>query len=271
MAKLNISELTEKKDRRKKELLKLMSSENVLLSLTSRPESYPDFAGQFLHNVGEALLTAMCENDCDTVEGLFKGYFYGSSLQFEQLKPREAKLDWQSQIDLKIAVAPLLDLMDISGYAYLLSDYYDTTCLKEAIVQVWNEYLDQDSAQSLLQFLAAAISLSESALEIAHRGINRTRWLQIIQRRLRDVERQEVDLDYGDILGGTETVVIHKSPLVRVFAKDCFGLSYDGIDIFIAKYVRQREGGQNLNFSRLRYRDMGEAIRREESRDTMNE
>ena len=73
-----------------------MSAENVLLSLISRPESYPDFAGQFLHNVGEALLTAMCENDCDMVEALFKGYFHGSTLQFEQQKPKEAKFDRQS-------------------------------------------------------------------------------------------------------------------------------------------------------------------------------
>ena len=74
----------------------------------SRPESYPDFAGQFLHTVGEGLLTAMCENDCDMVKALFKGYFYGNSLQFEQLKPKEARSDWQSQIDLENRCCPSL-------------------------------------------------------------------------------------------------------------------------------------------------------------------
>ena len=134
---LDIDNLVEKKKQREKELLKFMSTENIRLSSMSRPESYPDFAGQFLHTVGEGLLTAMCENDCDMVEALFKDYFYGSSLQFEQLKPKEVKLDRQSQNDLKIAVAPLLDLMEISGYAYLLSDYHGTPCLKEAVVKVW--------------------------------------------------------------------------------------------------------------------------------------
>ena len=53
---LDIDNLVEKKKQREKELLKFMSAENIRLSSMSRPESYPDFAGQFLHTVGEGLL-----------------------------------------------------------------------------------------------------------------------------------------------------------------------------------------------------------------------
>ena len=273
---LDIDKLVKKRKQREKELLKLMSTENILLSLISRPESHPDFAGQFLHTVGEALLTAMCGNDCDMVDALFKSYFYGSSLQFERLKPKEVKLDRQSQNDLKIAVAPLLDLMEISGYAYLLSDYHDTLCLKETIVKVWDEYLDQNSTQLQLKFFAAAVSLTESAFETAHRSINRTRWKQTIQQLLKNLERQEVPPGPGirHTYSPPETVAIHKSPLVRIFARDGFlGFSYhgDGIDIFLAKYVRQREDGKNLDFGTRRNRDIAEDIRIEENYNTMDE
>ena len=218
----------------------------------------------------------MCENDCDMVDALFKSYFYGSSLQFEQLKPKEVKLDRQSQNDLKIAVAPLLDLMEISGYAYLLSDYHDTPRLKETIVKTWDEHLDQDSPQPRLQFLAAAVSLTESAFEIAHRSINRTRWKQMIQRLLEELERQEIPPEPGirHTYSPPETVAIHKSPLVRIFARDGFlGFSYhgDGIDIFRAKYVRQREDGKNLDFGSRQNRDITEDIRIEENYNTMDE
>ena len=77
---LDTDELTEQRNRREKERLHLMSTESVLLCLILRPESYPDFAGKFLHTVGEGLFTAMYKNDCDTVEALFKGYLCGSSL-----------------------------------------------------------------------------------------------------------------------------------------------------------------------------------------------
>ena len=248
-----------------------MSEQNVLLSLISRPESYPDFAGKFLHTVGEALLTAMCENDLDTVKALFKRYFCGSQLQYNRLRPKENTLAPQMEIDMKIAVAPLLDLMDISGYVYLLSDYHNAPCLKDLIVNTWDEYFNQDSGTLPLEFFAHAVLFTESAFEIAHRSVNRTRWKQIIQHRLKDLERQEIYRGGGGILGGVETVVIHESPLVRIFAGEYGSLFYDGIDIFIAKYVRQREGGENLDFGRAPDRDLEEKIRREENRDTMED
>ena len=271
---LDTDKLVEKRSQREKVLLRLMSTENILLSLISRPESYPDFAGQFLHTVGEAMLTAMCKNDCDMVEALFKGYFYGSTLQFGQRKPKEAKFDRQSQIDLKIAVSPLLDLMDISGYAYLLSEYHDTPCLKEAVVKVWDEYLDEDSTHLQLQFFAITVSYTESALEMAHRSVNRTRWKQMIQQLLWKLERQEVPPgpDIRHTYSPPETVAKHKSPLVRLFARDSWGGYHgDGIDIFLTKYVRQREDGKNLDFGSLRDRDIGKEIRIEETRDIMDE
>ena len=268
---LDIDELTEQRNRREKEYLEIMSEENVLLSLISRPESYPDFAGQFLHTVGEALLTVMCENDSDTVVALFKRYFYGSQLQYNRLRPEDYTLAPQMEVDMKIAVAPLLDLMDISGYAYLLSDYHNAPCLKDLIVNTWDEYFNQDSGTLPLEFFAHAVLFTESAFEIAHRSVNRTRWKQIIQHRLKDLERQEVPFEQRYLFGVAETVVIHESPLVRIFAGEYGSLFYDGIDIFIAKYVRQREGGENLDFGRAPDRDLEEKIRREENRPTMEE
>ena len=266
---LNTDELKEKYRHRNKELLELISEENVLLFLTSRPDSCPDFAGQFLHMVGEALFCAMCENDCNMVETLFKRYFGGCLLQYENLRPREEGTDWQTQNNLKIAAAPLLDLMDISGYAYLLSDYHETPRLKEPVVIAWDTYLSGEAEDSLLQSLAAAVAFSESGFEIAHRSTLRTRWKQIIQELLRDVEREGVDLGAGvpHFLSGYETVPVHNSSLVRVFAKNLDFLFYDGIDVFIAKYVCHREGRENLDFGRHGYRDLKEAIRREENRD----
>ena len=164
--------------------------------------------------------------------------------------------------------------MDISGYAYLLSDYHGTPCLKETIVKVWDEYLDQDSTRPRLELFAAAVSLTESAFETAHRSINRTRWMQMIQRLLEELERQEVPPGPGirHTYSPPETVAIHKSPLVRIFARDSWGSYHgDGIDIFLAKYIRQREDGKNLDFGGLRNKDIAKEIRIEETRDMMDE
>lgn len=272
---LDTDELRKKSEQRDRELLELMSKENLLLSLISRSESYPDFAGQFLHTVGEALLHAMCENDCDTIERLFDRYFHGSLLQFDQLKTEEAASDWQQEVNLKIAVAPLLDLMDISGYVYLLSEYHDALSIKKPIIKAWNEYLNHDHGESRLQFLANAVSLSGSIFGADPRYINRTRWKQIIERQLEDVERREISPDPNRIIIDPEprTVPIHQSPLVRIFAGRSQPFSYmpyDGIDIFIAKYIRDQQSGNSLDFG-WRRRDLREEIRREENHAARNE
>ena len=269
---LDFDELIAESGEREKELLKLMSEENLLLSLISRPQSYPDFTGQFLHTVGEASFIAMCENDCEMVETLFKRYFGGSLLQFQKLRPNELGTDQQSLNNLKIAAAPLLDLMDISGYAYLLSDYHDTPHLKEPIVEAWDKYLNEEQENQRLQSLAAATSLSESGFEIEHRGINRTRWKQMIQRLLANVERQEIPPDPNRITIDPEprTAPVHESALVMIFAgrSDPFPYTpYDGIDIFLAKYIRQRQSEEDLDFGWRRRRDLEAEIRREENRD----
>lgn len=263
---LDVDDLKRKKARRRIELLKLMSDQSVLLSLKSRPKSYPDFAGQFLHAVGEALLTALCENDSGTARVLFKRYLYGSLVQFERLTPKEAKLDWRSEIELKVAVAPLLDLMDISGYMYLFSEFHDAPYIEKIVSEEWDECLDKDSAMQRLELLAVAVSLTESAFELAHRSINRTRWAQTVQKRLKDVQRREVPADRSNLFRSFEPVVMHRSPLVRIFAKDRLPSFRDGIDIFLGKYVRRREDGGKLDFGRRRRRDIEKEIEREERR-----
>ena len=276
MSKFDINHLIEKKNHRKKELLKLMSEDNILLSLIPRPQSYPDFAGRFLNNVGEALFTAMCENDFEMVETLFKRYFYGCLLEYEKLRPEDFEKAWQSLNNLKIAAASLLDMIDISGYAFLFSEYHDEHILKKPIEQAWDEYLSDEPGIQRLQSFAAAVSLSESGIEIEHRGTLRARWKLIIQKLLSDVEHEEVPSDYNltaisGILAEPETSPKHKSSLVRVLARHPDFLFYDGIDIFITKYVCQREDGINLDFGRHRTKELEKAIRREENLDMRDE
>ena len=273
MSKLDIKQLIEKKNHRKKELLKLMSEDNILFSLIPRPQSYPDFAGRFLNNVGEALFTAMCENDSEMVETLFKRYFFGCLLEYEKLRPEDFEKAWQSLNSLKIAAASLLDMMDISGYAFLLSEYHDEPILKKPIEQAWDVYLNDESGIQRFQSFAAVVSLSESDFEIAHRSSLRMGWKQTLQRMLLNVEREEVDYttQVPHFLTGSNTIPVHDSSLVRVFARSQDFLLYDGIDVFIAKYVRQREDAENLDFGRPQYRDLEEAIRREETHYTTDE
>ena len=249
----------------KVELLAAMSKQDMLVRLTPRKETFPDYAGQFLHTVGEAVLAAICSNDCKAVQDLFGRYFVGTIGQFSALMPEQGiESRSEAEGEARVAFAPLLDLMAISGYAYLFSDHYASPQLKQAIVRVWDSYLREEKAKQRLEFLAAAVAVSEERiLEVPHRSHTRSQWKQTVSQQLSNIETKEKVLGSSIV---SDTIVQHESPLVRMFASSWPYLSHDGIDIFISQYIRQRRDGKELDFGRRRGKEFDNSIAAEIAR-----
>ena len=246
---VDFEQLDRSRTQRERKLVQLMATHSTTLSLTKRPDDYPDFAGQFLHTAGEALFSAMSENDPDTINLLFPDFFRSSLLQFNRILARTSELDWRSDVAVKVAVAPVLDLIDLTGYAILFSELYSNATISHSIVNLWSDYLnttDRAVPMSKASFLASAISLTDSAFELAHRSLIRTSWRQQVSQRLRQLERRPVS-GRGRGIFWNETVVVHDSPLVRLYATTDV-IMYDGIDLFIERCLRTRDDGRELQF-----------------------
>ena len=226
---------------RQTELVKLISMQIMKVTTFKKPESFPDYAGQFLHIVGEQSFDALLENDDILLKDIFRSYFYGCTLQFESLKPTST--DWHYQHGLKIALAPLLDLIDISGYAKLMADYHGNDQLWKIVVDVWNEYFENNTPK--LSFFATAISFSTASLDISHRSVLRSSWKMKINKWLSDIQHHKVKAR-GDVSPGS--AIKHDSALVRTFTRERHGTMHDGIDIFINFYFRTKEGSEELDF-----------------------
>jgi hypothetical protein len=247
---------------RREELLKEMSKQNLLLALLKKPDDFPDYAGQFLHTSGEMALEALLANNANLLKNVFKPYMMGCLFRFDALRPKTGATDWRAQQDFKIAAAALLDLMDISGYAKLLSDYHKNDSLWHEITIAWDDYLNNKSGPSPIPLLAAAISLTDTAFELPHRGILRTTWQQKIRQLLANVPRHE---EYAGGHPFADTEIDHESPLIRIFARGSLGSFHEGIDIFITLYLRNLEGAKDINFDWKR-RDLQDSIEREMKR-----
>jgi len=261
-SQVDIDGLRSDSESRQEELLKLMSQQNLLLSLLSRPQGFPDYAGQFLHTSGEVAFDALLNNKRELLESVFAPYLFGCLLRFDNLRPKSISMDWRVQQEFKIAAAALMDVMDISGYARLLADYHGNEVLWEKVASAWNNYLAQKTEQSPVPLLLGVVVVTEAPLEIPHRGVLRTTWKQKIEWKLRDVPRHEV-YHRGSL--GSDTVIDHTSALVRIFAREPYGSFHDGIDIFIAFYLRNLDGAKDLDFGWKR-RDLQDSIQRENRR-----
>lgn len=257
--------LEQQRIQRRKELLQSMSEPSTLRSLiAARTETLPDFAGQFLHSIGESLVDAICNDDSDRFNELFVRFFEGTMGELASHLGQEANADLELENKLKVAVAPLLDLMIVSGLAYLLSDYYGAPRLAEVVSETWEAWLSGDGTERKLQLLASAVSLSEADLvQLPLRSINRSRWMQQVTRPLAGIETREVYLTNRWV---PDTIVMHESPLVRLFASDKLGPPYDGIDIFLARYIRQRPDGREMDFGWRRTENLEQSIEAETNR-----
>lgn len=250
--------LKEDSNNRQSELLKLMSKQNLMLAFLERPDGFPDYAGQFLHTTGEVSFEALLINNVDLLSNVFAMYLYGCIMRFDKLRPKITTMDWRAQQDFKIAAAPLLDLMELSGYARLMADYYNNEQLWQTVANAWERYIADRGEESPLPLLAGAIAFTEGAFEIPHRGVLRTNWKMKINRKLSDVPRHQV---YSRHYIRSHTEIDHTSPLIRVFAREPHGSFHDGIDIFITFYLRTKDGADQLDFGWKR-RNLQESLDR---------
>jgi hypothetical protein len=238
--------------KRQKDLLKSISTHSYLLSLMKRPSDFPDYAGQFLHMTAHSVLRSLCDGDEELLKSTYKPFYYASITKFNALRPVANVVDWRYEGQVKNAIAPIIDLIEMSGYGKLMSDFHCKKDLWIVIQETWDEYLAQPDQQKAplskvnLTFFSNCISLLDSGLGIPYRAVTRTGWLQQIQYRLSELPKRS-PVSVGRPFYSYPKVD-HESPLVRYFAKDPISVAYDGIDVFIEEYFLKRDDAKNLVF-----------------------
>ncbi|MGF6610451.1 hypothetical protein OKW45_005373 [Paraburkholderia sp. WSM4175] len=221
-------------------LLKAMSGLQTRLSALERPPTYPDYAGQFLHFSGEAVLEALIGEDADLLQDIFTRYFVGCLTQFAKMQSNDGP-GWLVTQNLRIASAAVLDLMDVSGYALLLSELYENKTLWTIVRSAWDRYL-ADSGKTAA--IVALVNFVESSLGAKPRDILRTGWQRRVEKKLAQLPHKPVAGDAWYL--ANETEVVHPSRLVQAMASRINSLDYDGIDIFVALYLGGKAGSENL-------------------------
>ncbi len=206
-----------------KEIQIRMAAVCTHLSSSKRPESFPDYVGQFLHATGESVLTSFIKGDIEIVKRLFPAYFFGCLKKFDELRPTSITPTDKSISQLRVAGASLLDLVCLSGYAKLFAELHSKKELWNAITDVWEKYLAAASPSAVPTFSAIA-NLTESYYGIAHRGLIRTQWTMTVDRVLAKLPRRDIVRSSSLIF--TESVATHSSPLIRVFAQEDLGSLY---------------------------------------------
>lgn len=230
-------------ERFRREVLKRMAKSIFDLAPKEMERDIPDYLGQAVHRSGEACFEALAQNDPELFRQLFGPYFFGVFAVIERLRPQVA--DWS---DIGTALTwmtePLIDLIDLSGYALIFSEYHANQTLWDECRDIWNAYLDGEDGKTRLRIISAGTSHQQRLFAISPRATLRTRREMFLSQLLSQLTRRPGRHQFA------EGEVEHPSALIRRIApSNGMGMMFlDASDVFIARFLMMLQGADGIDF-----------------------
>lgn len=220
--------------------------------IAKKDATLPDYRGQFVQVIADDLLRRLVEGKPEIVQKVFPLFWASSFALFDALRPPvPPDAAHLLETELHIASAPIVDVMDLSGYALLLSEYHQKPDLWTTVEQLWRRYLNDSEA---IKRLAAIVSLENIRFQIPHRGIIRSEWSITIHRLLSALPHRGPQRYFGI------KHVEHPSALVRYAARND---STDGLEIFIGAFLSAYPESAGLDWGFHRPKEFVEGVQRE--------
>ena len=212
----------------------------LLPQLPKRPNVLPDYPGQFLHTCVEEVFKLILAGDVTPMSRVLPSVFVGCLAKHDALKPTDLQPDdLRLEGSIALSLAPILDLVELSGLSLLLSQVHPERATWPTVQRLWDGFLDANNP--FVSQLAAMLHFSKGLFAIAPRSILRTGWHQRVDHVLGQLPTRAPRRRWYP-----ERVVDHPSALVQAIASP-YGLMrsfYDGCDIFAACYLAERPGFQ---------------------------
>ncbi len=210
---------------------------------TRKPDpDMPDFFGGAVHYTGEACFDALVAGDGEKFKALFRPYFLGILGVFESV--RSQVVEWETSSAIAWMSEPILDLFDISGYAYIFAEYHNKPELWSECKGVWDTYLSEVS-QQLQSFAVISNYHQTPRMVITPRAPLRSGREIALGRMLNELPRQQT----SDFFSRPQ--VEHQSQLIRNIAPwsdHLPSMFVDAIDVFTTRYLITLPDSSTLDF-----------------------
>lgn len=215
----------------------------VELAALSESQDVPDYLGHAVHRTGEACFDALATDDAERFSKLYPRYFLGILAVTERVRPRVARYHPQQAVTWM--AGPLMELLDISGYALVYSELNGTPELWRTVQDVLARYFELPDGLDRMKLVAALYQHQGTALGLTARSMVRHAWKKSLSNQLSALERQVADNEFG------RGQVRHESPLIRRIAPDdnlFDDLYFDAGDILVVRYLQTLAAANGLDF-----------------------
>ena len=249
---------------REKEVADKMIKLLPTLQTMTPNDELPDYFGEALTIGIEACYQACEDNDQARLEKILPVVF-GASLAAHDMT-RQKVQDW-SQEESKIIYSsePLINLFEISGYAKLYAELYQSPVLWSITQGLWDTYLSSVDAGQVIRYIVGICKYRDSLFKIMPQAILRTNWQISFENKMRE-QGLPVFPEDRDLINRQQTPA-HASPIIRVLARwGGLRLMTSARDIFFATYLSHNPSATGIEFpDRHDFQEQLERIEQEEN------
>jgi hypothetical protein len=215
----------------------------LLLGHERHDSTRPDLFGQSYRQLFDATFRALLSNRTDIARTLFPTVIAMADRARARLSGDLAAERVRERVIF--GSEPLLDMMELSGYALLMSEL-DAPGIWPDVRALWDEIFSSGTAPALVGQLSAALSAHESLFAITSGGIGRTERKQALARLM---TKRGIVSRAGT--WGEPPAPEPDSPVVGVFAPWDYGfIEPELADLFMVEYLKQRPDMTELNIPR---------------------
>lgn len=227
-------------------LIQKLSSCLLPLASISHKDTLPDLFGQTYTTICQYCYDCMIDNRPHEFSVAFPPVFMSALHAHDRL--RTMLCDWRPEAALGISADPLLDIMELSGYAMIFSEVYATTEFQAICEDCWGSFIRKKSEpKTLLSTLVGFYELRRSQFQMYPRDILRTNWQIQMNRKL--LELGLIDEPYGMPYGGRRPVVGHTSSLIRALCMGRMEPHTSAAEVFIVAHLLKRPEGVDIMFN----------------------
>ncbi len=195
----------------------------------------PDFFGQACLVLSQECYAAMVTGNEKLFQYLFPLVFSASLKAHDRL--REQLKDRSDQSRIVLSTEPIIDLMNLSGYAIIYSELNNQHCWG-VVQKCWDDYFEEHSdPQAAMETLSAIHQYRERSLLGGPRLLLRTEWQIQLQQQL--AARGLTERAFLHRLTSEEQPS-HHSPVIRALSGGSM-LFEDGEDVFVAVYFAHHQ------------------------------
>jgi hypothetical protein len=205
-------------------------------------EDLPDFLGQTRAWLTDELITLMELKQEWAFPNMFKAYFSATisvHTHFMNLAQEPGK-----EAFCRASMDACLDLMDVSGLAFLFSEL-DGTRFGQYVKTAWDRFFDKaESEAATIQDLFEAVDSKWTLSAFSTSALKRQEWGRRLVVTLSD---RGVDTDrYSEMLHGRHSIVPHPSFVIDSIVVSFGYPSADAYEYFGALYLCKRRGAEGI-------------------------